>query len=284
MQQYEVTFYEAFEEEQEQLKHFLAGTSVRAQYFKGTIQEVGDFPQPPSKVISVRTQSVLPLRWAPYLNLVLSRSTGYDHLLRFRNAAEQKTTCEYLPLYCARAVAEQAALLWMSLLRKLPRQIKHFGTFDRDNITGLECEKKVLLVVGVGHIGSQVVRIGLGLGMEVVGVDLVRKWDFVRYADDVDAALPRADVVVCAMNLTALNRGYFDARRLALCKRGCVFVNVSRGELSPSQHLLAALCEGTLGGVGIDVYEHEQVRQTYSVKYAAWSSAPIIVCRNWRRC
>jgi D-lactate dehydrogenase len=40
-------------------------------------------------------------------------------------------------------------------------------------------------------------------------------------------------------------------------KRGAIFVNISRGELSPSAELLAALDAGQLSGVGLDVYNHE---------------------------
>ena len=66
-----------------------------------------------------------------------------------------------------RAVAEQAILLVMALLRKLPQQTQQFPRFHRDGLTGHECAGKKLLVVGVGNIGSEVVRIGQALGMAV---------------------------------------------------------------------------------------------------------------------
>ena len=64
-------------------------------------------------------------------------------------------------------------LLWMALLRKLPAQMQHFTSFNRDDLTGSECAGKKLLVVGVGNIGSEIVKLGLGLGMAVRGVDLI---------------------------------------------------------------------------------------------------------------
>jgi D-lactate dehydrogenase len=69
--------------------------------------------------------------------------------------------------------------------------------------------------------------------------------------------LAGADVVVAAMNLNEGNRGYFTAQRLGLCRPGTVFVNISRGELSPAPILLEALKAGRLGGVGLDVYNEE---------------------------
>jgi len=115
------------------------------------------------------------------------------------------------------------------------------------------------VVVGEGNIGSEIARIGQGLGMEVVGVDLERRWDFVEYSDDVEGAIGRADVIACAMNNTGENAGYFSRERLSACKPGAVFVNVSRGELSPSTALLEMLESGRLGGVGLDVFDRERL-------------------------
>ncbi len=260
-----VTFYEAFEEEAAALRRALADSpiaqAVEADYTWETTQErhsEGFADAPPSEVISVRTQSVLPPRWASGLRGIVTRSTGFDHVLAYRRETGVEVAAGSLPLYCNRAVAEQALMMWMMLLRKSARQCRQFHTFHRDGITGLEAERKTLLVVGVGNIGSEVVKIGQGLNMRVLGHDLERKWDFVEYADDVEAAIAEADVIVCAMNLTDENRGYFDKDRLSGAKRGAVFVNISRGELSPTVILLELLESGSLGGVGLDVFDEEK--------------------------
>jgi D-lactate dehydrogenase len=161
-----------------------------------------------------------------------------------------------LPLYCHRAVAEQAMLLWMALLRRLPRQMRQFHDFHRDGLTGAECQGRTLVVVGVGYIGYEIYRIGEALGMRVLGVDRIQEHSGVNYVD-IDAALPQADVIACAMDLNETNRGYFDMPRWRRVKPGAVFVNISRGELSPSTALLEALDSGLLSGVGLDVYDHE---------------------------
>jgi len=250
----DVYFYEAFEEEAAALRRLLPA-SFSAGYTDLTIQEA-DHQTPPARVISVRTQSVLPTAWAPELQAILSRSTGYDHLAAYAAATKAPVALGYLPLYRHRAVAEQAMLLWMALLRRLPLQMRQFHDFHRDGITGFECEGRTLAVVGVGHIGHEVCRIGAALGMKVVGVDRHELHADVNYVT-IDAALPQADIIVCAMDLNASNRGYFSAARWQQAKRGAVFVNISRGELSPAAELLAALDAGQLNGVGMDVYNHE---------------------------
>jgi len=251
---HEVYFYEAFEEEQQMLRARMPAR-IRAGYTWKTIQETGD-AAPPAPLISIRTQSVIPGAWSGKLEGILTRSTGYDHVLSYCESCERRPAAGYLPLYCNRSVAEQAMLLWMALLRRLPRQIEHFGSFCRDGLTGRECFGKTVLTVGVGNVGSEVVRIARGLGMTALGVDLVERYDFVEYVAYEDGA-PRADIIVCAMNLTADNRGYFNAGRLRRARRGVLFVNIARGELAPPADLLQLLRGGNLGGVGLDVYDEE---------------------------
>ncbi|MBP6876106.1 MAG: hydroxyacid dehydrogenase [Candidatus Eisenbacteria bacterium] len=254
----DVKFYEAFEEEAARLRALLP-TRVRSAFTGKTIQEEGD-RELPARLISLRTQSLIPAEWvatrAPAVAGILSRTTGYDHVLRQRDALGFDLPCGYLPIYCSRAVAEQALTLWMALLRRLPRQIENFPRFDRNGLTGAECAGKTLVVVGVGNIGSEIAHIGQGLGMRVIGVDLVHKHSFVDYAP-IEEALPQADIVVSAMNLTKSNRGYFSEECLLRAPRGAIFVNVARGELSPAGGLLALLERGHLAAVGLDVFDHE---------------------------
>lgn len=251
----DVFFFEAFEEEEEALRHYLPA-SVDAGFTWKTIQEYGA-ETPPAPIISIRTQSALPLEWANQLSAILSRSTGYDHLHAYQDATGSDLPCGFLPLYCHRAVAEHALMLMLALYRKLPQQTEQFKTFHRDGITGREIEAKTMLVVGVGNIGGQIVNIGHGMGMNVLCVDLEEKYPGETYVT-VEDGLPQADIIVCAMNLTKVNRGYFTYDLLKKAKPGALFVNISRGELSPATNLLRLLDEGHLSGVGIDVYDQEK--------------------------
>lgn len=223
----DIFFYEAFAEEREAIQSCLAGRSIEVGFTPATIQERGD-RHPPAALISIRTQSILPLEWRDDLTGILSRSTGYDHLRTYLERCGKSIPCGYLPLYCNRSVAEQAMMLWMALLRKLPQQIAHFHRFRRDGLTGSECRGKVLLIVGVGHIGSEIAWIGQGLGMEVYGVDIEEKHTHVRYLT-LHEGLALADIIVCAMNLTEENQGFFSYECLRATKRGLIFVNVARG-------------------------------------------------------
>ena len=250
----QVFFYEAFKEEAAELSSLL-GTNISYDYSDKTIQELGH-ADPPARLISIRTQSTIPIEWTEKIDGVLSRSTGYDHLVRYQSKIRKKLPLGYLEEYATRAVAEQTMLMVQALLRKLPLQLKQFGTFERDGLTGGECLGKNLLVVGVGRIGSEIITIAKGLGFVVKGVDIKRDKPAVEYVSK-EEGIAWADVVVCSMNLTPENTGYFNYDYLKQSRPGCIFVNIARGEHSPISDLLQLVKERKVGGVGLDVYEDE---------------------------
>jgi len=261
-------FYEAFAEEACELRQALAaqGDAPGAPredeilFTPATIQEAGH-PLPPAPVISIRTQSRIPAAWAPRLGGIITRSTGHDHVNAYLDEVGVPVPAAYLPEYAARAVAEQAMLLWTALLRRLPRQQRSLAKFARDGLTGRELRGRRLTVVGVGRIGGEIVALGHALGMDVAGVDLVERPELaaahgLRYLP-LAAAVASAEILVAALPLTPLTRRMLPHDRLRHLPPGAVLVNVGRGEVTPSEDLLRLLDEGILAGVGLDVYDHE---------------------------
>jgi D-lactate dehydrogenase len=250
-----IYFYEAFEEEEASLRKHLP-KNIKAGFTWKTIQEAGH-EQPPAAIISTRTQSIYPPNWVGKLDAIISRSTGYDHLLAYRDLTQSSIKMGYLPLYCNRAVAEQALMLILVLLRKLARQQIQFKRFERDGLTGFELQNKNLVVYGVGNIGYEMAKIGHGLGMNVFGVDIIKRHDDVIYLTPEEGA-KKADIIVCAMNLTKENHAYFDTAFFESVRENLVFINISRGEISPSTVLLKSLKNNLLAGVALDVFDHEK--------------------------
>jgi D-lactate dehydrogenase len=250
----DVYFYETFEEEACALKSLL-GNQLTYEMTDKTIQET-DHLNPPARLISIRTQSIIPTQWADKLDGVLSRSTGCDHLKKYLGTIRKPLPCGYLQEYATRAVAEHAILLMMSLIRWLPQQIIQFKNFNRDRLTGRECAEKNLLVVGVGRIGSEIVKIGSALGINVRGVDIVQRHRDVQYIEK-EEGIAWADVIICSMNLTNENHGYFSYGLLKQTKPGVLFINIARGEHAPIADLVRLMQEQHLGGLGLDVFEDE---------------------------
>lgn len=250
----DVMFYEVFDEERKVLPKFLP-PQLRVRFSPHTIQETKS-PNPPAKVISIRTQSRIPSPWAGKIAGILTRSQGYDHLTAFCRQAQSSVPCGYIGNYCARAVAEHAILTAMALLRKLKKQMGCFERFERDGLTGLECQRRRALVVGVGNIGSEIVEIARALRMDVKGSDIEKRRKDLEYVT-LKEGVRWAEVVFCACSLTDQTQGMLDYGLFRHAKPGLIFVNVGRGEISPAEDLKALLSKGVLGGLSLDVYDEE---------------------------
>lgn len=256
----DIMFYEVFKEEAVALKKFLP-KNLHAGFTWKTIQEYNS-AQLPASLISVRTQSRIPKEWGKKLNGILTRTTGYEHISTFRRAVKWEVPAGYLPDYCARSVAEHAVLMAWALLRKFKIQEEQFGIFKRDGITGHECRGKNLLVVGVGHIGSEVVEIAKGLKMNVQGVDIKKRIKNLKYVS-LARGVQWADIIICALPLTPATRGMLNYKSLKSAKSGTLLINISRGEITPLKDLQRLLDEKILGGIGLDVYEEEELLAGY---------------------
>ena len=249
-----VKFYEAFEEEESLLKSILPD-SMEAVFTLHTIQEEDD-EKPPADIICTRSQSIIPEDWNTDIKGILTRSQGYDHLTRFQKATGSNIPCGYLPSYCERSVAEHAIMIALSLLKKLPQQIRQLETFNRDHLTGLNCLHKKALVVGVGKIGYQIHLLSKAIGMETLGVDLEERHEDVVYTPLQDG-IKEANVIFCALPCTNETRGLLNYDLLKTNEQGPVLVNVSRGEVTPTSDMIKLVHERILRGLGLDVYENE---------------------------
>lgn len=247
----DVIFYEAFEEEQKLLKENLPA-NIKAEYTSKTIQEYGKIPQ--TKIVSIRTQSRIPSDFSA--EAILTRSQGYDHLFRYRQETQTQLPMGYLGNYCDEAVAEQAFLILIALTRNLKAQIKSFETFNRDGLTGASPQKRRVLVVGVGNIGSKIVNFVKRLSIPVKGVDLVKRLKDIQYVSLVDG-VKWADVIFCALPLTKDTDKMLSYDVLKNAQPGLILINVSRGEVSPIEDLDKLFEEGILTGLGLDIYEQE---------------------------
>jgi erythronate-4-phosphate dehydrogenase len=116
-------------------------------------------------------------------------------------------------------------------------------------------------VVGVGNVGSRVVRMAEGLGMNVLCNDppLARATGDRRFVP-LDA-LMNADVVTLHVPLTREGEDptyhLFDRERLARMRSDAILVNTSRGAVVETSALTTALAEGGIRGAVLDVWEHE---------------------------
>lgn len=124
-----------------------------------------------------------------------------------------------------------------------------------------ELAGKTLVVIGAGHIGGAVARIGAAFGMNVVRAAVpgspAASASVARPRMPLDEALALGDVVTLHCPLTPATRGLVNQRFLNALKPDAILINASRGPLVDEAALLAALGQGRLLGVGLDVLASE---------------------------
>ncbi len=126
---------------------------------------------------------------------------------------------------------------------------------------GFKLRGKTLGVVGVGNIGSKIVRVGKKLGMKVLQNDppLARASGDPRFLQLDD--LMDADFITVHVPYTKTGTDpthhLFDAKRLSMMKEGSVLINSSRGAVVDSRALRSALATGRPGKSVLDVWEKE---------------------------
>ncbi|GLB11206.1 hypothetical protein AtubIFM57258_007626 [Aspergillus tubingensis] len=125
---------------------------------------------------------------------------------------------------------------------------------------------KVLGLIGLGRIGSEVVRKVRGaLGMEVVYYDAVRVDEGrerelgVRWGGGVRGVLEEADCVSVHCPLNEETRGLIDGEKIGWMKHGVRIVNVARGGVVVEEDLVEGLRSGKVAAAALDVHEFEPV-------------------------
>ncbi|HVU06050.1 MAG TPA: D-2-hydroxyacid dehydrogenase [Polyangiaceae bacterium] len=118
-----------------------------------------------------------------------------------------------------------------------------------------ELAEKTLVIVGTGAIGRAVSEIARAFGMRVLSAQVPGGSEEGRVP--LLEALRDADVVSLHCPLTPRTENLVNAGFLAAMKPGAILVNTGRGGLVDDGALVAALGEGRLGGVALDVLRSE---------------------------
>ncbi|WP_328952965.1 2-hydroxyacid dehydrogenase [Kitasatospora purpeofusca] len=204
-----------------------------------------------------RTTAALPLlERMPRLRAVQSLSAGVDDLLPF--IPPGVTLCNARGVHDA-STAELAVTLLLAALRGVPGFVR---AQDREVWQGgfaTALADRTVLLVGHGSIGAAVEERLVPFECEILrvarsGRDAAR--GPVRPLGELMDLVPRADVVVLTLPLTAQTRGLVDARFLAAMKDDALLVNVARGPVVDTAALLTELERGRLAAA-LDVTDPE---------------------------
>jgi D-3-phosphoglycerate dehydrogenase / 2-oxoglutarate reductase len=158
------------------------------------------------------------------------------------------------------AVAEGAIAMAMHLLKRFGRLttlVRSGQWATRGAVPVGDIDGSILGVVGYGRIGQRAGALGAALGMTVLAYDPVNAPPADVRCADLRDLLRRSDVITLHLPLLASTRHLIGPELLRLVKPGAMLVNCGRGGLIDLDAVYAALQDGRLGGVGLDVFDTE---------------------------
>ena len=123
-----------------------------------------------------------------------------------------------------------------------------------------ELFNKNILIVGAGNVGQECAQRFLMMGCRVFGADIVSNnseyFEEIYSMNELHIPLSIADVVILTLPLTNETKNLFSTDIFSKMKYGAVFVNISRGAIVNTVHLISAL-KTKLAGAVLDVFEEE---------------------------
>ncbi len=196
------------------------------------------------------------------LKYITTRSTGFDHI-DIGYCKKKKIVVSNVPEYGSRTVAEHTFALILALAKKLPQSIKQMKelNFNHELIRGIDLYRKTIGILGLGKIGSEVLKIASGFGMKILTFNRSRKPELeknykFRYVK-LPELLANSDFITLHLPLTPQTKHIINKKNIKLVKKGAYLVNTARGGLVETEALLWALENNLLQGAALDVLEEE---------------------------
>ena len=197
------------------------------------------------------------------VGMLALRCAGFDRV-DTRAATAYQMTAARVPAYSPYAVAEMAVALLMAVNRKIAKastRVK-MANFTLDaGLMGVDVYGKNVGVMGTGKIGQILINIMSGFGAKILAYDVYESEDVKKagatYVSK-EEIYHECDFIFLMMPLLESTYHIIDEKAIQQMKRGTLLINTSRGGLIDTKAVLKGLQAGMLGGVGMDVYEHEQ--------------------------
>lgn len=205
------------------------------------------------------------LEGLPNLKVLAQCAVGYDNL-DIEAAVRRGVVVTNTPGVLTEATADLTWALILAVARRLKEGQEMIATarwtaWAPTQLLGMELHGAVLGIVGAGRIGQAVGRRGSAFGMRILYADPEPKAEFEAQTGAVrkslEEVLAEGDVVTLHVPSLPETQSLLDASRLARMKPGALLINTARGDVVDEKALIAALEEGRLGGVGVDVYRNE---------------------------
>lgn len=195
----------------------------------------------------------------PNLKVVSNLAVGYDNIDVPACTARNVAACT-TPNVLTQTTAELAFTLLLAVARQIipaadAARNGDWKTWYPFRFLGRDVAGLTLGIIGLGRIGLAMAKMGLAFGLNVIYTGGQSNNEFREVS--LDELLQTADIVSLHVPATPATHHLIGRRELAIMKPDAMLINTARGPVVDTDALVAALHEGRLFGVGLDVTDPE---------------------------
>jgi D-3-phosphoglycerate dehydrogenase len=193
---------------------------------------------------------------APNLKLVIRGGVGLDNV-DLEYAKEKGIIVHNTAMASAIAVAELAFTLMISITNHVTwaDRTMHEGQWLKKEMKRTELYKKILGIIGLGRIGTELAKRAQAFGMEIVAYDpYIESSEYAEMLPDLKSVLNISDYISLHLPLTDETNGLINKEILNEFKDGAYLVNTGRGKTIVEKDVADALKSGKLKAYGNDVW------------------------------
>lgn len=197
-----------------------------------------------------------------HLQYITTMSMGFDHI-DLAYCRKHNIAVSNVPTYGEHTVAEHTFALLLAVSRNLIESYKKIRewNFSPIGLTGFDLHGKTLGVLGVGNIGKNVIKIGHGFGMNVVGYkhtpDEALEKELNYKSVTLDELCEQSDIITIHVPYTPQTHHLLNQEAFSKMKNGVIIINTARGGIIDTNALFASIENGKVKGAGLDVLEEE---------------------------
>ncbi len=167
--------------------------------------------------------------------------------------------------------AEITWTLILGLMRNMKQEIDNMFQGYWQTTIGFELKGKILGLIGLGKIGSQVAKIGKAFGMQVVAwsenLNLAEADKLGVLPMSKEELLRQSDIISLHVVLGERYKNLITENELKMMKKTCFLINTSRGPIINEKDLIQALEDDVIAGAGLDVYDKEPLPQDHKLRF-----------------
>ncbi len=167
--------------------------------------------------------------------------------------------------------AEVTWALILGLYRNMKQEIDNMFQGYWQTTIGFELKGKVLGLIGLGKIGTQVAKVAKAFGMEVCAwsenLNLSHANDLGVLPMTKEDLLKNSDIISIHLVLGERYKNLITKKEFNMMKKTSFIINTSRGPIINENDLIEALKEEKIAGAGLDVYDLEPLPQDHKLRF-----------------